>query len=137
MRKDRERIDDEPTHSIYAFVGLIASYVFLFAYLGWALLPSSVLHKLGITYYPSQYYAIAIPAYGLVTFLLIIVAYIGVNMINTPDPEDLITVRDKNPIVPNAPAAYIKCGVKEGIPAAGDIDPIALSKLLKQSKVVS
>eukprot|EP01039_Chlorochromonas_danica_P015642 gene15642-18412_t len=104
MRKDRERIDDEPTHSIYAFVGLIASYVFLFAYLGWAFLPSSVLHKLGITYYPSRYYAIAIPAYGFVTFLLIVVAYIGVNMINTPDPEDLITVRDKNPIVPLAPA---------------------------------
>lgn len=125
-----DKSDKDPTYSIYAFVGWLASYVFLSGYLGWAFLPASVLHQLGITYYPSRFYAVAFPAFFLISVLLIIFAYIGINMMNTPDPEDLITVRDEPPGIAAAPAAYIKCGAKEGIPVVGDIDPIALSKLL-------
>lgn len=123
-------VEHDATRSIYAFVGWVGSYVFLVCYLGWAFLPARILHKMGITYYPSRFYAVAIPAYCLVVYILVVVGYIGFNMMNTPEPEDLITVRDEVPLALPAPPVYIKCGVKEGIPACGDIDPIALSKLL-------
>lgn len=82
--------------SIYAFVGWISTVFAYVAFLMWAFIPESYLNGLGITYYPSKYYAIALPAYTLVSYMFIQVVYIGINMINTYDPSDVRTVRDSH-----------------------------------------
>jgi hypothetical protein len=110
--------------SIYSFVAWIATIFAYIFFLGWALLPENVLHGIGITYYPSRYYAIAFPAYVLVLYIFILTFYVGLNLFNTLEPENLGTVglRSNNNYV----------GLKEGIPEIGDIDPIAISFAFKK-----
>ena len=126
--------------SMYSFVGWIASMAVYICYVAWAVLPEETLHFLGITYYPSRYYATAIPAYFLVVNLLIGIGYIGRNMMSTADPEDTATMTIPSTIsttnqhnqftTGHAPLTFIKCGVKEGIPEIGDIDPLQISSVL-------
>jgi hypothetical protein len=119
---------ENETASTYSFAAWIASILVYICFLAWAFLPENVLHSIGITYYPSRYYAIAIPAYIIILYILINVAYMGLNLFYTLDPEDLGCIRDTN-IDRNltAPLQFIKCGTKEGIPDVGDIDPILIS----------
>jgi hypothetical protein len=56
---------------VYGFAGWIASAVAFVAFLVWAVLPESCLHALGITYYPSKHWALAIPLW-----LVLLVAYV-------------------------------------------------------------
>ena len=44
-------------------------------FLLWAYLPESVLHAHGITYYPSKYWAVALPAWACVTVVAGVAAY--------------------------------------------------------------
>jgi hypothetical protein len=123
------------TSSVYSFVAWIASIFVYICFLAWALLPKKILYALGITYYPSRYYAIALPAYAIILYLLSGLAYIGLNLVNTLDPDDLATIRDKKAnSVRQAPLSYMKCGVKEGIPDFGDIDPVQISSVLRQQR---
>ena len=93
---------------------------------------------LGITYYPSRYYAVALPAYALVVYTLVAIGYMGWNMMNTLDPEDLGTVYDyghrRDLSMGRSPSTFIKCGTQEGIPDIGDMDPIEISLLLSKTK---
>ncbi len=82
----------------YAFVAWISTIVSYFVFLIWVFAPESFLHKYGITYYPSRYYALAIPSYGLVAFILLIIGYIGINMYHTFDADDLRTFQDSQSI---------------------------------------
>lgn len=41
----------------------------------WAFVPDEVLHRHGITYYPSRYWAMAIPTWLCVTVLFLYLAY--------------------------------------------------------------
>ena len=132
---------EKSSKSILSFVGWAASIFVYLCFVAWALLPAKTLHYIGVTYYPSRYYAIALPAYVLVIYVLSGVAYIGVNMLNTHDPEDMATVKDLAPS-PSAggnmaaPLTFIKItmiGSKDsGIPEIGDIDPILTSTVLCQ-----
>ena len=56
---------------VYGFAGWIASAVAFFACVAWAVLPESALHAVGITYYPSKHWALAIPLW-----LVLLVTYI-------------------------------------------------------------
>jgi hypothetical protein len=118
--------EKDPLSSIYPFVAWLSSYFLLLCYLLWAFLPASVLHYFGITYYPSRYYAVAIPAFCFVFYVFLGIIYVGVNMMNTPDPTDKITAWDPKP-QPIAPSSFVKCESKQGIPDIGDIDPVILS----------
>ncbi|OVA02492.1 PIG-P [Macleaya cordata] len=60
---------------VYGFVGSISTIV-----------------ATGITYYPSRYWALALPAYAMVTVVLAIGFYIGLNFIVTPLPSSLNTI---------------------------------------------
>eukprot|EP01036_Dinobryon_divergens_P022138 gene22138-30374_t len=100
-----------------------------------------MLQYLGITYYPSRYYAVALPAYFIVVYVLAAVCYIGWNMMNTLDPEDLGTVYDYDHrrgsalSIGKAPSLFIKCGTQEGIPDIADMDPIEINFLLSPAKL--
>ncbi|CAN0283162.1 unnamed protein product, partial [Discosporangium mesarthrocarpum] len=70
---------------IYGFAGWITSLVAYAFFLIWAYVPESTLHALGITYYPSKYWAIAIPSATFVLVTLVVVIYISLNfMITAP-----------------------------------------------------
>ena len=68
---------------------------------------------MGITYYPSRYYAIALPAYMIVIILVINMSYIGINLLMTLEPDDMFTIRD-NQAIPS-PNAFIKCSTTGGM----------------------
>ena len=101
--------------SVYAFVAWIASMVVFVIFLVWAFSPRSFFHEMGITYYPSRYYAIALPAYMIVIVLVINMSYIGINLLMTLEPDDMFTIRD-NQAIPS-PNAFIKCSATGGMHA--------------------
>jgi len=79
---------------VYGFVGWMASWVGLFTYLGWTFLPDSVLHPLGITYYPDRYWAIAVPMFLLLSWLYSIIVYLAMNLIDTAPIDSFKTITD-------------------------------------------
>lgn len=85
---------DGSSKSILSFVSWTASIFVYLCFVAWAVLPAKTLHYFGVTYYPSRYYAVALPAYVLVVYMLSGMAYIGLNMLNTLDPEDQATMID-------------------------------------------
>ena len=74
--------------SVYSFVAWTATILMYVCFLLWALLPKWMLHSVGVTYYPSRYYALALPSYALVLYILLGAGYVGLNLLNTLDPED-------------------------------------------------
>jgi phosphatidylinositol N-acetylglucosaminyltransferase subunit P len=60
---------------VYGFAGWIASAVAFVAFLLWAVLPESALHAMGITYYPSKHWALAIPLWLVILVLYVYWAY--------------------------------------------------------------
>lgn len=68
---------------VYGFVGSISTIVAAGLFFLWAYLPEPWLHYLGITYYPSRYWALAIPTYVMVTIIFIILFYLGLNYMAT------------------------------------------------------
>ena len=118
--------------AVYAFIGWIGSILIYVSFLLWAFAPESFLHSIGITYYPSRYYAIALPAYFLVMYILLGLSYMGYNMLNTHDSTSLSTVSDVYTL--DAPNEFLKCSLKEGIPNFGDIHPKYISlNLIKKN----
>lgn len=134
--------------SIYAFAGWISSVFAYVAFLMWAFIPETYLNDLGITYYPSKYYAIALPAYVLVAYGFVNIMYVGLNMINTFDPSDPKTVRDphvrycdpkriygnngqsqsQSSTINGTTGANVH-GMYETVPEIGDIHPMEISRL--------
>lgn len=84
-----------PTYEYYGFVLYLTSGFAFILYLLWASLPTPLLHALGVYYYPSRWWALAIPS-----FLLVLIAYIYVALAAynteflTRPPDSLTTVTD-------------------------------------------
>ncbi|KAG9256008.1 Golgi CORVET complex core vacuolar protein 8-domain-containing protein [Emericellopsis atlantica] len=63
-----------PTYEYYGFVLYLFSSLAFLIYLLWAYLPSPFLHVLGIYYYPNRWWALAVPAFLVMTVVYIFVA---------------------------------------------------------------
>ncbi|KAM3514016.1 hypothetical protein MY11210_002333 [Beauveria gryllotalpidicola] len=68
-----------PTYEYYGFVLYLLSGLAFLAYLLWSYLPSPFLHGLGIYYYPDRWWALATPAYLVMTLVYIYVALASYN----------------------------------------------------------
>lgn len=69
-----------PTYEYYGFVlYLFSSFTFLI-YLLWSYLPSPFLHAFGIYYYPDRWWALATPAFLVMTLVYIYVALASYNL---------------------------------------------------------
>lgn len=68
-----------PTYEYYGFALYLASSFGFLMYLLWAFLPSPFLHQLGIHYYPNRWWALAMPAWLVVTVGYIYVALASYN----------------------------------------------------------
>lgn len=100
------------------FYGFVAQLVVLLSYilfLLWALLPDKVIHALGIRWYPARWdsiyssvtvltllfvreWALLLPAWSVVVFLLAYWSYIALAFYGTPPLNDLSTITGKNSI---------------------------------------
>ncbi|XP_044470526.1 phosphatidylinositol N-acetylglucosaminyltransferase subunit P-like [Mangifera indica] len=83
------------TSEVYGFVGSITTVVTTVLFLVWAYVPQRWLHAIGISYYPSRYWALAVPAYAMVTVVLALSFYIGLNFMSTPSSTSLNTMFDE------------------------------------------
>ncbi|XBA50738.1 hypothetical protein SBP28_005321 [Candidozyma auris] len=86
----------------------VLSTLALLVYATWLLLPESYLALLGVYYYPSKYWAQAVPAYSLMLMLFI---YIGLALYNTEvrtlPLDDPRSFTDEHAVYPDNPADYI------------------------------
>ncbi|XP_060831963.1 phosphatidylinositol N-acetylglucosaminyltransferase subunit P [Bombus pascuorum] len=101
--------------SVYGYALYIGSNMLFLLFLVWALIPDQILHNLGLTYWPSKYWAVAIPIWALTalaTFAFII--YPAINLSMTPDINDITTITDKH-------SRPKKETVPGGIPSVYDI----------------
>ncbi|CAK9318922.1 unnamed protein product [Citrullus colocynthis] len=80
---------------VYGFVGSISTVVATVIYLIWAYLPDSCLHSIGIYYYPSRYWALAVPVFVMVSIALALLFYIGINFLSTPTPTSFHIIFDE------------------------------------------
>jgi phosphatidylinositol glycan class P protein len=106
--------------AVYAFVGWMASVLSYGIFLLWAIAPDSFLKEIGITYYPSRYYALALPSYILVLIIFIIVVYISINMMYTNELDSIYCIRDE--YSKRAPTQAQQLANTRSIPDIGDVD---------------
>ncbi|KAG9307795.1 hypothetical protein G9A89_023360 [Geosiphon pyriformis] len=78
----------------YGFVLYLVSIMAYVIYLIWAYLPDEALISLGITYYPSRYWALALPVWTFVLILFIYIAFISINFLNTAPLDSFNTITD-------------------------------------------
>ncbi|CAI9279161.1 phosphatidylinositol N-acetylglucosaminyltransferase subunit P [Lactuca sativa] len=81
---------------VYGFVGAISTVVATVIFMVWAYVPDPWLHSIGIFYYPSKYWALALPAYAMVIIATIFIFYIGLNFMATPPPSSFNSIFDEN-----------------------------------------
>uniref|UniRef100_A0A8I6XVT0 PIG-P domain-containing protein n=1 Tax=Hordeum vulgare subsp. vulgare TaxID=112509 RepID=A0A8I6XVT0_HORVV len=77
---------------VYGFVGSITVVIATAVYLAWAYTPEPALRSLGITYYPTKYWALAVPSLAMVAVALSLIAYLGSNFVATPPPTSFSTI---------------------------------------------
>lgn len=118
---------------VYAFAGWVASALVYLIFLAWALAPDAALRRLGVTYYPARYYALALPACLLVLAVLASVAYMAVNMMRTNGPGCIGTVRDEHSR--RAPTLARQLASARSIPEIGDSDIRYISYRFAQSSL--
>ncbi|KAK6918129.1 PIG-P [Dillenia turbinata] len=79
---------------VYGFVGSISTVVATVIFFIWAYVPEPWLDAIGISYYPSRQWALAVPAYAMVSIVLALVFYVGLNFMATPPPTSINTIFD-------------------------------------------
>ncbi|RKO87787.1 PIG-P, partial [Blyttiomyces helicus] len=79
----------------YGFILYLSTFVSYVTFLLWAFLPEQILQDLGITYYPTRYWALAVPIWilGLIPFTILM--FIGTNLFNTPPLSSPRTLTDR------------------------------------------
>ncbi|KAH7286880.1 hypothetical protein KP509_32G026300 [Ceratopteris richardii] len=91
---DRSKQGAKPAE-VYGFVGSISTIVGAVLFFGWAYLPEYWLYSMGITYYPSRYWAVALPAYAMMLIVFVCITYTSLNYIATIPPDSWNSVCDK------------------------------------------
>lgn len=119
--------------AIYAAVGWVVAIVSFVFFIIWAYLPEAWLQQAGITYYPSKYYAIALPTYIIVVYLFSGMFYVSFNLIWSSSPSSMCTIKD-NHSKQTAPARLVPFSSRgNGVPDVGDIDPSEIALLMTQN----
>ena len=121
--------------AVHAFVAWIATVAAYIIFLLWSLTPEPYLRSFGLTYYPPKFLALYLPVYLLITYVYLGIIYVSWNMINTRSAEDVRTLKCAN--FTRASSAYVKCGLKDGIPDIGDIDPAFVSYYIATTPIAA
>ncbi|EEF41839.1 phosphatidylinositol N-acetylglucosaminyltransferase subunit P isoform X2 [Ricinus communis] len=118
------------TSEVYGFVGSITTIVATVIFLVWAYLPEAWLHSIGIFYYPDRYWALAIPIYAMVTVVLALLFYVGLNFLSTPPAISLSTVYDEFSRDPANPVALTEGEHEQAIEPISDIGISKMNELM-------
>ncbi|CAK9831402.1 Phosphatidylinositol N-acetylglucosaminyltransferase subunit P [Anthophora retusa] len=114
--------------SVYGYALYIGSNMLFLLFLVWAVIPDEILHSLGLTYWPSKYWAVAIPIWALTTLATFaFIIYPAINLSMTPDIDDIVTITDKYSCPRNET-------VSSGIPPVYDIPITEVCRKLYLSK---
>jgi len=118
-----------PSRAVYGFVLYLLSLALLLVYLGWALLPPSLLSSIGLDFLPQQYWAVAIPTYLSVIFCtFVLVIYPALGLLSTPGTGDMRHVTDSKTV-------YSTGNELEGaVPPLYDLRPEDVRALLHSDK---
>mmetsp|Transcript_17602 Transcript_17602/g.25704 ORF Transcript_17602/g.25704 Transcript_17602/m.25704 type:complete len:189 (-) Transcript_17602:138-704(-) len=84
------------TAGVYGFVGLLLTVSAYVIYLVWSYVPEKYLNTVGITYYPSKYWAIAVPIYVIVCAFTVGFVYMAMNFLSTAPPNSYCTITDSH-----------------------------------------
>lgn len=121
------------TSEIYGFVMWVTSYVLFAVFILWAYLPDSALHSVGITYYPSKYWALALPAWFTMTLAFALVFYCGYNLYSTNPLESRSTIKDQfSRYMDKAELRALED--RYSIPEIADLSINTVNKLMYQSQ---
>ncbi|XP_058800865.1 phosphatidylinositol N-acetylglucosaminyltransferase subunit P [Phymastichus coffea] len=102
--------------SVYGYAMYIGFNFLLLLYLIWAFIPDVILHEtLGLTYWPSKYWAVALPIWILTAIAVFAFAiYPAINMSMTPEIDDPRTIIDEHGLEQ-------RNSIPGGIPPVSDI----------------
>ena len=117
------------TTALYGFVAWIAVHICFTIFLLWAYTPDRVLVSLGVTYYPSKHWALALPCWTLVSLLTAVVLYAFYNVMRQPDLESLANVVDEYTRVPDERNLSVWAD-EEQLPPNVDLPITLVSRLL-------
>jgi phosphatidylinositol N-acetylglucosaminyltransferase subunit P len=87
--------------------------------------PDSILRSIGITYYPSKYWAVAVPCYFCVFVLTVQFIYQGLNMLCAKPATAYCTMEDK--LSRKLPADFKETG---GVPEISDLPISVVNRVL-------
>ncbi|KAL7747063.1 hypothetical protein RI367_007559 [Sorochytrium milnesiophthora] len=87
-----EPAEVSPAYEYYGFVIYLLSIFSYLVFLAWAFLPDAVLHSLGIYYYPSRWWALAIPTWAGCGIIMILVVVVSLDLLRTPSLASYYTV---------------------------------------------
>ncbi|KAI8087790.1 PIG-P-domain-containing protein [Gilbertella persicaria] len=118
-----------PAYEYYGFVMYLSSFVAFGIYLIWAYVPDQILHRLGITYYPSRYWALAIPIWLMTFVWFIFLSFMAVNLMNTPSFDSLYCITDEHANLMCMDKEMISDRPSDWMPELHDI-PIGLVNML-------
>lgn len=79
---------------VYGFVGWISTFLAYIGYLLWAYLPESLLHEIGVSYYPNKYWALAAPAMLLLSVISYSTIYGSIGFFVNPHLNSYETLDD-------------------------------------------
>ena len=82
--------------AVYGFVAWIVTFCAWLSYLAWAFLPEETLISIGVVYFPSKLWAVALPAYFVVLLLFVGVIYIALNLMRTAPLSSFDLVWDEH-----------------------------------------
>ncbi|EGG18436.1 hypothetical protein DFA_03930 [Cavenderia fasciculata] len=115
---------------VYGFVYWIATILGYVIYLLWAFIPEHVLSDLGVHYYPSKYWAIAIPMYIIVCIIFGMTVYFSINLIITKPFDSFNTYKDEFTQTESDTHVYLP----ESIPPLEDLPLDIINKILYQTR---
>jgi len=118
---------------IYGFVMWVTTYVLFAVFLLWAYLPDSTLHSLGVTYYPSKYWALALPAWVTVTLIFALVFYCAYNLYSTNPLQSRSSIQDQYSRYMDK-AELTALEDRYSIPEIADLSIHTVNKLMYQSQ---
>ena len=112
------------TTTVYGFVSWMTATVVLIIYLLWAYLPDETLKDLGISYFPSKYWALALPTYLLLSVWVGLFAYSAFFFYLAPPLDAPILIKD------SYTRTQRKTDGNFAIPNAQDLDLAKVNKLM-------
>lgn len=114
---------------VYGFIFWLVSFAWMALWFLWAFFPDEIIReKLNVTYYPSKWWALALPTYGLTCVFIAFFGYFALILAKTRRLDSRFLVADES--TPSSPFAE---GDNHDIPRAHDIPLRFVNKLMYQT----